>query len=81
MQEFCTPVKPGDSLDDLEALREKYTADFLYIMKNMVYTQYCDRYTVGESSAIYTLLPVNLDPRSHSLISKRSCEHAPVREE
>lgn len=79
MQEFCTPVKPGDPLDNLEALREKYTADFLYIMKNMVYTQYCDRYTAGESSVKYTLLPVNLDPRSYSLISKRSCERAPVR--
>ena len=48
MQEFCTPIQPGDKMDRLEELKEKYIADYLYIMKNMTYMQYCDYYTVGE---------------------------------
>lgn len=77
MQEFCTPVKPGDSLDDLEGLKEKYIGDFLYIMKNMVYMQYCHRFTVGESEVIYMLFPENLDTKYEMIISEESCEKAP----
>ena len=77
MQEFCTPVKPGDRLDDLEGLKEKYIGDFLYIMKNMVYMQYCHRFTVGESEVIYMLFPENLDTKYEMIISEESCERAP----
>ncbi|MBE6765563.1 MAG: transglutaminase domain-containing protein [Ruminococcaceae bacterium] len=77
MQEFCTPVRPGDRLDDLEGLKEKYIGDFLYIMKNMVYMQYCHRFTVGESEVIYMLFPENLDTKYEMIISEESCERAP----
>ncbi|MGN0505129.1 MAG: transglutaminase domain-containing protein [Lachnospiraceae bacterium] len=77
MQEFCTPVHQGDNLHDLERLKEKYIADFLYIMKNMTYMQYCDNYTVGESDTIYLLFPENLNTDYETMISKEACEKSP----
>jgi hypothetical protein len=80
LQEFCTPVKSGDITDDLEQLKNKHIGDFLYIMKNMVYTEYCDRYTVGESDRFYLLLPENLsitDRTYEKVISPDSCEKSP----
>ena len=78
MQEFCTPVQAGDSLKNLEKRKEEYIGDFLYIMKNMVYMQYCDTYTVGESDTIYLLFPKNLDTSYEIIISREACEKSPV---
>ena len=79
MREFCTPVCPGDSLKDLERLRENYIGDFLYIMKNMTYIQYCDVYTLGESDTTYLLFPENLDTDYELLISQEACEASPIK--
>ena len=57
MREFCTPVEGNESLKDLEALQKKHIGEFLYIMKNMVYMQYCSTYGVGEIKPICALLP------------------------
>ena len=78
MREFCTPIQPGDNTDNLEQLKEKYIGDFLYIMKNMVYMEYCDKYTVGESETIYLLFPDNLDTDYEKIISLNACEKAPI---
>lgn len=76
--EFCTPVQAGDSTENLERLKEKYIGDFLYIMKNMVYMEYCDSYTVGESETIYLLYPDNLDTNYDKIISLDACEKSPI---
>jgi len=76
--EFCTPIQPGDNAGNLERLRDKYIGDFLYIMKNMVYFEYCDTYSVGESDALYLLFPANLNTNYDKLISLNSCENSPV---
>lgn len=78
MQEFCTPIKEGDNTDNLERLKEKYIGDFLYIMKNMVYVEYFDSYTVGESETIYLLFPDNLDTDYDKIISLDACIKSPV---
>jgi hypothetical protein len=78
MREFCTPVQVGDNTDNLERLKEKQIDDFLYIMKNMVYMEYCDRYTVGESDMLYLLFPENLDTNYDKIISQDACERSPV---
>ena len=80
MREFCTPVRTGDRMDRLEKLQKKYVADYLYIMKNMVYMQYCDYNTVGESDTIYLLFPQNLDTDYKLIISKELCEKSPIEE-
>ena len=78
MREFCTPIRPGDNTDNLEQLKDKYIGDFLYIMKNMVYMEYCDSYTVGESDTLYLLFPNNLDTDYDKLISLDACEESPI---
>ncbi len=78
MREFCTPIHVGDSTHNLEYLKKKYIGDFLYIMKNMVYMQYCDSYTVGESGTIYLLFPDNLDTNYDLIVSLSACEKAPI---
>ncbi|MBD5132558.1 MAG: transglutaminase domain-containing protein [Clostridiales bacterium] len=78
-QEFCTPVEVGDKTKDLQALKEKHIGDFLYIVKNMVYMQYCTDYTVGESEKIYLLLPKNIPTESTLLISKNAIDCSPIR--
>jgi hypothetical protein len=70
MQEFCTPVKPGEKLSDLNKLKSKHIKDFLYIMKNMQYMQYCAINTVGESDLIYLLFPNNLETDYEHMISQ-----------
>lgn len=77
-REFCTPVCAGESLDDLEKLKEKHVSEFLYIMKNMVYMEYCEVYTVGESEKIYLLFPENLNTDYEYIISEASCECSPL---
>lgn len=78
MREFCTPVQPDDKLDRLEELKENYIADYLYIMKNMTYMQYCDYYTVGESDTIYLLFPENLNTDYDLIISEEVVDSSPV---
>lgn len=78
LREFCTPVKVGENTDNLEHLKKKHIGDFLYIMKNMVYTEYCDSYAVGESETIYLLFPDNLDTTYEKIISLASCEKSPI---
>lgn len=79
LREFCTPVEVGDHTGNLERLKEKHMGDFLYIMKNMVYMEYMNHYTVGESDTLYLLFPENLDTTYDKIISQESCEGPPVR--
>ncbi len=79
LQEFCTPVEPGENTSDLKTLKEKHIGDFLYIAKNMVYTEYCTEYTVGESKEFYLLLPENIPTEYEFLISKKSVERSPIK--
>ena len=81
MQKFCTPIKPGDSLENLESAKERYIGDFLYIMKNMVYMEYCDAYSVGESETTCLLFPKNMDTAYEHIISRASCVASPVKQE
>ena len=77
MREFCTPVHAGDKLNNLQKLQSKNYADFLYIMKNMTYMEYCADYGVGESSKIYLLFPENLKTSYEFIISENSVTAAP----
>ena len=78
MQEFCTPVEAGDNLTDLKSLHKKHIGEFLYIMKNMAYMQYCIEYTVGEVKPFYGLIPKGFDPDGMPEISQQACEHSPL---
>lgn len=77
-QEFCTPVTVGEKLENLTKLKERHISGFLYIMKNMVYMQYCDRYSVGESENQYLLFPETLNTDYEYIISQASCERSPM---
>ena len=79
LNKFCTPVEVGDETNNLQKLKEKNIGDFLYIVKNMVYMQYCADYTVGESKDIYLLLPENMPTDSELLISKNSVVCSPIK--
>ena len=82
-QEFCTPIKPGDSLTDLhQSLRRNYE-NFLYIAKNMVYMYYCTNNSTGETDSFFILLPkacVLNESAPLTLISKESIDSAPFTE-
>lgn len=78
MQEFCTPVHPDDSLDNLDELKNNYMADYLYIMKNMVHMEYCNNYSTGEGSTIYVLCPKNLYIDYEYIISESACKKSPI---
>ena len=73
------PVEVGDKTNQLQKLKEKHIGDFLYIVKNMVYTVYCTDYTVGESKNKYMLLPQNIPTESELLISEKSIERSPIK--
>ncbi len=77
-QAFCTPVCPGDDMKDLQKLQEKYMGNFVYIMKNMVYTEYCAAYGVGEIKPFYLLFPENLETEYEYLIDLSAVECAPM---
>lgn len=77
-QGFCTPVCPGDSLSDLHALQDKYIGNYLYIMKNMFYPQYCDAYGVGEIQPIWCLVPEYPASDYEYKISEEAVNRAPV---
>lgn len=76
-QAFCTPVCPGDSLDNLSVLKNRYMGSYLYIMKNMVYTEYCNAYGPTEIMPIHLLFPENLETEYETLISEESVRRAP----
>lgn len=77
-QEFCTPVLPNEDPGDLEKLKNRHMADFLYIMKNMTYIEYFAHYSVGEEEYTYLLFPQNLDTDAQYFISLQACERVPV---
>lgn len=77
MREFCTPVKPSDKLNNLQKLQNKHFDDFLYIMKNMTYMEYCADYGIGESNNLYLLFPKNLTTNYENIISENSVINAP----
>lgn len=76
-QEFCTPVEYNDNMEDLYKLKEKHMGEFLYIMKNMIYMEYCNTYTVGETDS-YLLFPKNLSTKYKYIISESSCSESPL---
>lgn len=77
-QEFCTPVAVGEETKDVQTLKEKNIDDFLYIMKNMVYMEYLNNYTVGENETIYLLFPENLKTDYEYIISENSVSRPPI---
>lgn len=80
MREFCTPVEVGDDTKNLQKLKEKNLGNFLYIVKNMVYMEYCTQYTVGESKEFYLLLPQNVPTNDYGLIiSESSVIRSPIK--
>jgi len=77
-REFCTPVTVGERTDKPEQLKQKHMSEFLYIMKNMMYMQYCDTYTVGESDNIYLLFPENLNTDYDKFIAEEEVTKSPI---
>ncbi len=77
LNEFCTPVEVGDKKSNLHGLKDKHIDNFLYIVKNMVWMEYCTEYTVGESNNYYILMPQNMPTEYELLISKSSIESSP----
>lgn len=77
LQNFCTPVYPDDDLSDLKKLKEKNMPSFVYIMKNMMYMEYCTEYGAGEGSVEYLLLPKNSDIIKGTIISEKSVTKSP----
>jgi len=79
-QEFCTPVGAGDNLDHPKQLQRKHKNEFLYIMKNLVYMEYCKDNTVGESDTLYLLCPKNISTDYIYILSESACMASPVKE-
>lgn len=79
LREFCTPVEVGDKTSNLQKLKDKNIGDFIYIVKNMVYMEYCTEYTVGESKEIYLLMPQNIPSKYELIISKNSIDCSPIK--
>ena len=77
LQEFCTPVSLGDDTSNFGGLKEKNMSEFLYIMKNMVYMQYLDVYTVGEEGTVYILVPENMNTDYEYIISESAVLSSP----
>lgn len=77
-QEFCTPVEVGDKLNNLQKLKQKHINDFIYIMKNMVYMEYCDNYSVGEDDKIWLLFPENLNTDYEYIVDEKSVTKSPL---
>ncbi|MBO4914890.1 MAG: transglutaminase domain-containing protein [Oscillospiraceae bacterium] len=78
--EFCTPAFPSDDLSNPDRLANKHIDNYLYIAKNMVYTYYLDRNTVGETGSFYVLFPKNLDTKREQFVSRDSVEAPPQKE-
>lgn len=79
LNEFCTPAEVGDKTNDLQRLKDKNIGNFLYIVKNMVWMEYCTEYTVGESKNYYILMPQNIPTENELLIGKTAVESSPVK--
>ncbi len=79
LREFCTPIGMGDSTNNLQELKKKNIDNFLYIVKNMVWMEYCTEFTVGESENYYILMPQNMPTEYELLISKSSIERSPIK--
>lgn len=79
LNEFCTPVEVGEKTNDLQGLKDKNIGNFLYIVKNIVYMEYCTEYTVGESKGYYLLLPQNIQTEYELLISKNEIDSSPIK--
>lgn len=79
LDEFCTPVEVGEKTNDLQGLKDKNIGNFLYIVKNIVYMEYCTEYTVGESKGYYLLLPQNIPTEYELLISKNEIDSSPIK--
>ena len=75
---FCTPIAPGQDLSNLQAVKQKNIADYLYIMKNLVYLKFPASYTVGENGSTFILRPqlLLLDDLKEE-IARASCESPP----
>lgn len=56
---FGMPVYYGDDCFDLKKSLNNNYGLYLYYLKNLVYTGYCDTMMVGESEKVYSLLPEN----------------------
>ena len=52
--------------------------NYLYIMKNMFYTQYCDAYGVGEIRPIWCLVPEYPSSSYEYKISEEAMNKSPV---
>lgn len=76
--EFCTPVEGKESTTYPYKLKEKHLGEFLYIIKNMVYMEYCDEYSSFESDNLYLLFPKNLNTDYDKIISRESVERSPI---
>ncbi|MSU06130.1 transglutaminase domain-containing protein [Spirochaetales bacterium NM-380-WT-3C1] len=72
--EFCTPIHPFESMEDLEKLQSSYYNDFLYIMKNLVYLEYRDKYGVGEQGNPLIFIPSTFST-NELVISRKALEH------
>ena len=77
-QEFCTPIQPGDTLTDVKALKQKYIAEYLYIMKNMVYICCCENQTVGEVDSRCCLYPEGSEQSKMLEISYEEYNRSPI---
>lgn len=78
LQQFCTPLSPGESTADPHALSDKHMGSFLYIMKNMVFMEYCPVYTAGETFPVYRLSPASLVSDNKPPVSLEACIQPPV---
>lgn len=78
-QEFCTPVFLGQELDNLEKALNNNYGIYLYFMKNLVYMEYCDTQTVGETDTVYYLLPENLSMECELVISEEAVMCSPIK--
>lgn len=78
LQEFCTPISPGESTADPQSLKEKHIGSFVYIMKNMVYMKYCSAYGVGESFPVRLLSSESLSVDSEPQLSQAACQRSPM---
>lgn len=77
-REFCTAVAVGDKLNNLQKLKQKRIGDFLYVMKNMVYMEYCENYGVGENDKIWLLFPKNINTTYECIISENAVTKSPI---
>lgn len=78
LRQFCTPVSPGESTADPAILLDRHMGSFLYIMKNMVFMEYCPVYTAGETFPVHRLSPASLTSDNKPPVSLDVCLQPPV---